>query len=221
MSLFQDDFDWPTQDVILNIHQDRYYNKCMLENGLWLIQSHEISSRNNFEIRIEIAFSYPIASIFNKIVCELKTSNLLDFNIAWDFIHKIVDHSCSYESLQPLYGHFAEPYPRFTVKIRTNKPDDCISIFLNMISDYNFLSALHGYDIFYKTFGRDVDVLDIIKTLRNRGVDIRVNETNRTIPKGKFRVCYPFSIPSWQPNYTKFVTVGCTEQARLSSEHNQ
>ena len=45
-------------------------------------------------------------------------------------------------------------------------------------------------------FFRSKDIVSVVKSLRLLGYDLRVNETNRTIPLGFFRLCYPFTLPS-------------------------
>ncbi len=202
--------DWPHDNVILNIHSGVITNICSLNEGEWKIKAGHADSKNKNKIKIHInvIFFQPIARKFNKITCILEAEKIEDFNIAWDFIHKIIDYSCSYESLQPLYGHFTEPYPKFTVKITTNKPKNGISVLLGKMSDYSFLSKIHEYSELRNIFGKNIDILNLIKMLRSKGVDVRIHETNRAIPKHHFKICYPFTTPIWQPTYTKWIDIG-------------
>jgi hypothetical protein len=39
-----------------------------------------------------------------------------------------------------------------------------------------------------------VDFLETVKDLRQLRFDVRVHETNLTIPQGMFRCCYPFTL---------------------------
>lgn len=208
MGLFNKPIDWPCDSVNLDIHSKTISNTCSLKDGEWNINANNIDGKDKVEVSIEIEFFHPIASTFNKITCTLKTGLIEDFNIAWDFIHKIIDYSCSYESLQPLYGHFTEPYPKFSVKVTTNKPESGISMLMNKMSDYSFLSKTHEYSELRKIFGKNVNILDIVKLLRSKGVDARIHETNRAIPKQHFKICYPFTTPTWQPTYTKWIDIG-------------
>jgi hypothetical protein len=43
------------------------------------------------------------------------------------------------------------------------------------------------------------DFIKIIKRLRDLRFDVRVYETNRTIPPGIFKVCYPFTMQYNKP----------------------
>lgn len=208
LGLLNEPIDWPHDNVTLNIHSEIIANSCSLADGEWKIKANYIDGKNKIKVHIDIEFFQPIASTFNKITCSLNTEKIEDFNIAWDFIHKIIDYSCSYESLQPLYGHFTEPYPKFSVKITTNKPKSGISILLGKMSDYSFLSKTHKYSELRNIFGKNINILDTIKILRSKGVDARIHETNRAIPKQHFKICYPFTTPTWQPTYTKWINVG-------------
>ena len=131
LGLFNKPIDWPRDRMNLDVHSGIITNSCSLKDGKWEIKANNIDGKNKIEVHIDIEFFQPVAGTFNKITCTLKTGKIEDFNIAWDFIHKIIDYSCSYESLQPLYGHFTEPYPKFSVKVTTNKPKSGISVLLN------------------------------------------------------------------------------------------
>ncbi len=218
IGLFDERIDWPRGKVILDLHSKNFKNQCLLKGGEWKIKVEDKGGGNNVKVNIDISFYQPVANTFNKITCLLKTPSIEDFNIAWDFIHKIIDHSCSYESLQPLYGHFTEPYPKFAVKVSTNQPGSGIGALMSKMSDYSFLSQTHDYSELRDIFGEDINMLDVIKFLRSKGIDVRIHETNRTISKQHFRICYPFTIPSWQPTYTKWVNVGDHITGDLSIE---
>lgn len=215
-SLFDVPIQWPENQIILKIHENNYENVCTLKDGQWVIKANNTNEQNIVEININIDFYQPVMKLFNKISCFLTTSKIEDFNIAWDFIHKMVSSSSSYESLQPLYGHFTEPYPKFDVYISTNKPNNAIHILMEKMSDYIFISKLHKFSELEKIFRETNKFNELIKFLRNMGVDIRTHETNRTIPQNYFRICYPFTIPSWQPTYIKWVDVGHHATADIS-----
>jgi hypothetical protein len=157
-------------------------------------------------ININLFFNDFISQKFNKICCELQTDDILDFNIAWDFIHDLINYSCSYENLQPLYGHFTEPYPKFTVDAYSNQNEHAISFIMKKMSDYSFIGKTHRYEELSEI--NDINFIELVKLLRDKGVDIRIHETNRTIPKDHFKICYPFCTPSWQKTYTTWTDVG-------------
>jgi DNA (cytosine-5)-methyltransferase 1 len=218
LELLEEKINWPIDSVSLDIHSGIIANKCALKDGEWEIKASNIGGKNKIEVHIDVEFGQPVARTFNRISCSLKIEKIEDFNIAWDFIHKIVDYSCSYESLQPLYGHFTEPYPKFSVKVTTNKPKNGISMLLDKMSDYSFLSKTHEYSELHNMFGKNINILDVVKLLRSKGIDVRIHETNRAIPRKNFRICYPFSIPTWQPIYTKWIDIGDHSTEDLSIE---
>ena len=199
--------EWPTMTLNLAIHEDSFDNICVLDHGHWAISAIRRNTDCDVKLSIEVNFIEPIAKTFRRITCNLQTNDILDFSIAWDFIHAIVNSSCSYENLLPLYGHFTEPYPKFTVKTSTNFPDGKITFLMKKMEDFSFLAKTHHYSEFEALFAK-TNVLDMVRLLRGRGVDIRVHETNRTIPQEHFRICYPFCMPSWQPTYTSWADAG-------------
>ena len=55
---------------------------------------------------------------------------------------------------------------------------------------------------------REEDALKIIRRLREHYFDVRVHQTNRAIPEGQFKVCYPFTIQSSEKTYTVWRDLG-------------
>lgn len=209
LRLFDDAINWPNEKISLDLHKSRFSNNCTLKNGEWIINVKKLNSKNlDVTFSVSLDFSSAIGKSFKGITCNLKSSDLNDFNVTWDFIHRIVKHSCSYDSLQPLYGHFTEPYPKFVTTISSNRSKNAIFVLMKKMSEYTFLAKNHDYNLMYEIFGKKIDILTITRYLRSKGVDIRIHETNRTIPKNQFKICYPFTIPSWQPTYTKWVDAG-------------
>lgn len=109
----------------------------------------------------------------------------------WDEAHAAVNALSSYDSLMPLYGHFTEPYPKFVIKFKAEEESDMVVV-QNMALDPTILNQVLPYDKFSLECD---DVEEEIKNLRDKGFDIRTNNTNRTIPQGNFRICYPFTMP--------------------------
>lgn len=122
----------------------------------------------------------------------------------WDCIHSAVARSSSYENLQPLYGHFTEPYPKFTLKLdikrleQVTEEEEFYSLLLSKLSDFHYLESQHSYDALNCSPDK---VVPYIQALRSRNFDIRTHETNRAIKQGMFKPCYPFSLHSQSKNY--------------------
>lgn len=109
----------------------------------------------------------------------------------WDEAHMAVNQLSSYDSLMPLFGHFTEPYPKFTISFKS-KYDSEIVKFQELALNPQTANKVLKID---EVFPREENILDKFKTMRERGFDVRTNNTNRTIPEGYFRICYPFTIP--------------------------
>lgn len=196
------------EDISLEIHSEEFKNKCYFRDGNWSIELDKKRCEAKKWLEIDVNFFSLIGKKFKNIKCLIKSDTYLDFNVAWDFIHEIVNYSCSYGSLQPLYGHFTEPYPKFSVSVKGEDENDPFFKLMSKMSNFDFLNQLNCNSLLYGLFGSDVDLRKLVHLLREKGIDIRTHETNRTIPKNKFRICYPFTIPTWQPTYTKYTELG-------------
>jgi DNA (cytosine-5)-methyltransferase 1 len=148
-------------------------------------------------LEYRLQFHYPIGDGLESIECILLSNQAEDISIAWDAIEDCLSKSSGYQTMMDVYGHFTEPHPIFdlTPKIVAKNPGFLLKFarqFSNFENNKNFYSSqflqhLYGDD---STF----DFIKIVKMLRNLRFDVRVNETNRTIPPGYFRCCYPFTL---------------------------
>lgn len=200
--------DWPTQKIKLDLHSEFITNTCSLKNGTWTIKLIDKFNKIAEWIKFDLEFHNPVSNTFERIRCHYQTETISNFQYAWDFIHKIIDHSCSYESLHPLYGHFTEPYPKFKLKIVTSDNESSLSIIIDHMCDFKYLATTHSIESLENELNDKVSIPDFINFLRAKGVDVRTHETNRTIKKGEFRLCYPFCMPSWQQNFTNWTEIG-------------
>ncbi len=109
----------------------------------------------------------------------------------WDEAHAAVAELSSYDSLMPLYGHFTEPYPKFTVKFSCSYDSEVIQFQRTALNAETANRILN-----YKLLCDDYQLItNKFKRMRDAGFDVRNNNTNRTIPEGFFRICYPFTMP--------------------------
>jgi DNA (cytosine-5)-methyltransferase 1 len=193
--------------------------RCTLKSGLLKITARNTEkSKNEGVIRLELTFVAPVFDAFEKIICELDSSDPFDFCFAWDCIHKAVAQYTSYEDLSPLYGHFTEPYPKFLVKPSIDAISTIPLSFLKWISDYENLSKIHSRNYLENLFAGMFPFEDLSSFLRSKRIDIRINKTNRTIPVDHFRVCYPYTIPHWKPTFTTWNDAGLHRTADLRIE---
>lgn len=175
-----------------------------LKKGCWdiAVKREHIQKSEKCKIGIKVEFTQVINKSFDRIFAGLETDTLWDISCLWDSIHYCVSKSSSYEHLQPLYGHFTEPYPKFTIDIEIDgKAPVGLGEWIKGLCNYDYLSQLHDLSILEPANDSVSNVIDFVKKLRKHRFDIRVNETNRTIPQGYFRVCYPFTIYNIEKTY--------------------
>jgi DNA (cytosine-5)-methyltransferase 1 len=187
-----------------------FARKAKLNNGKWKI---ELKTVHHAKVRhhIVLDFSNPAGCEFKKIDAEIACEEVLDLRFLWDAIHDAVRQSSSYESLQPLYGHFTEPYPKFTMKYNASLEKDgsqkdafMLGIF-EKFAQFNDLSKTQSFETLP---AHSDDVLQYLRELRECNFDIRIHETNRAIKKDHYKICYPFSLPSNSKRYVTWKEIG-------------
>ena len=144
-----------------------------------------------------LTFKHPIGGGIKTIECNLWTNSGEDIPVAWDAIEYGLREYSNYHSLMDIYGHFTEPHPIFslvcTVKARHDDPviqfAEYFSHFKNTMIE---LPAQRLKEIM--GLSGPLDFLEEVKNLRQLRFDVRVHETNLTIPQGMFRCCYPFTL---------------------------
>lgn len=167
-----------------------------LKAGVWKICT-KTGVRPNTKIYLELVFSKPVLSMFERIEVNFLTDDLRFIGAMWDSVDLAIQSSTSYDCIQKLYGHFTEPYPQFSTSVEGNCNDEPIFQFQKSICDYTYLAEYHKVkelcEIFKSTCKINEEE-DIALSLRHIGYDVRTNQTNRTIADGVFRVCYPFTL---------------------------
>ncbi|MEM9921536.1 MAG: DNA cytosine methyltransferase, partial [Bacteroidota bacterium] len=196
LSMFDQPASLVNQDEIrFDLNAD-WKVKAKLNNGFWKVKvDNKTKDKKSKKINVVLDFHDAVNNKFNKISLDQRYNSIWDIKYGWEAIHQLVDRSSSYESLLPLYGHFTEPYPKFRIRIKHDKNEPSkLTDLLNKISDYSFLGKLHKLDVLneYSDFEQPIE---LVKMLRTISFDIRVHETNRSIPEGLFKFCYPFTLP--------------------------
>lgn len=166
-------------------------------------------------IQYTLDFIYPIGDGVSTIKCQLATRNGEDIPTAWDAIERSLRLYSGYHSLMDIYGHFTEPHPIFdlTCDIKSLK-DHPIFRFAQHFSDFENTRKILPAENLREIMGCEgrLDFAETVKHLRRLRFDVRVHETNLTIPPGMFRCCYPFTL-----GYDKQVSV--TWKERESGNH--
>lgn len=178
--------------------QQSFQASMELKRGHWKIDIRS-KKRQREKVTLELEFSRPILGAFDRISVVLRSDDLRFIAVAWDCVNLAVASSTSYDCIQKLYGHFTEPYPLFDLTIAFTNDGCPVCQLQKEISKYSFLKDYHDLEWlehrFAGHYGQPKDGRRIALWLRQLGFDIRTNETNRTIPDGVFRICYPFTMP--------------------------
>jgi DNA (cytosine-5)-methyltransferase 1 len=115
-----------------------------------------------------------------------------DLTLMWNEIHRAISEYTTYDSLMPLYGHFTEPYPKFIIKFSSDSSNEAVE-FQKIALDEKYRTKILSFTKFPIQME---DYEEYFEKMRKCGFDVRTNKTNRTVPMGHFRICYPFTLPS-------------------------
>lgn len=142
----------------------------------------------NLSLRFVGDFQNQVNSIT---VCGSKISDSATaLRHAWLLANEVIRANSSYESLQPLWGHFTEPYPKFVLNFDSSRDDAALKL-----QAFSFEKALEKSVVSYAEIAKIIGpVEEVLRCARHIGLDVRTNDTNRTIHAGYARFCYPFGI---------------------------
>jgi DNA (cytosine-5)-methyltransferase 1 len=190
-----------------------------LSKGEWRFGVEDLKPGQfaGFNFTLEVNFGRPLAGRFSRIVTEGHLRSANRFALVWDAIHRLIKRETSFESLHPLYGHFTEPYPKFRTIFsgRDNKAPELVALY-SKLADYSFSQDVRPLKEL-KGLSPKRDPIAGVKELRSLGWDFRVHQTNRSIPVGMFRSCYPFALPIDAATFVAWVEVGDHRTADLSA----
>lgn len=162
-----------------------------------------------------LGFHFPIGNGLKRIDCVLLSDSERDLPVVWDAIEDVIGNSSGYKSMIDVYGHFTEPHPIFDLEMELLSEEP--SFLLRFAKHFSMFSAtrqvLPARDLerLYEKGENPngFDLSQIVRELRELRFDVRVNETNSTIPAGHFRCCYPFTI-----NINKQISVTWKETSK-------
>lgn len=211
MSIFDavNEIEWPTLNLndeigyTLSDTEHRFTRLMTLDNGSWDIEVSKNVPKHLRKSRIDMIldFNRPIVGAFRIIKATLYSDTVWNINVLWDAIHDCISGCTSYEGVQPLYGHFTEPYPQFVLKVDAiSENENGITNFINSLSNFSQLSETTKLDSL-KKYAEGESLYDFVLKLRQAKFDLRVHETNRAIPEGHFKICYPFTLYSKGHSY--------------------
>ena len=126
------------------------------------------------------------------IVCLSSTTDEAVVEQMWSEAHRAVHLLTTYESLHPLWGHFTEPYPKFTIEFKSNVRSKAVRFQKWLLTNGHLNHVLPLERFLTGTHGGE----ELLRQMKEYGFDVRTHQTNRTIAPNHFRVCYPFTVPS-------------------------
>lgn len=152
-----------------------------------------------------LTFAGKVADRIRRLSCSIDEIGLEAYYVCWQSIHDLVGQVTSFPSLAPLYGHFTEPYPKFSLSVEL-AGSGLAADFITTISNFEFTAATHDVAVLQR-MGID-DPAGFLKAARRYGIDARTHHTNRTIAVDRFRICYPFAIPSSERQFVVWTDDG-------------
>jgi DNA (cytosine-5)-methyltransferase 1 len=183
------DFGTAVSEAVVRDHLAKEYTAG--SNRLFeLVGNGDKNSGRSFNLGLRFSgeFSDKIRSIS---VRATQVNNVNEaLRAAWLLANRAVRTNSSYESLQPLWGHFTEPYPKFQISFEYSG-DDVAFAFQTFVIARSTKKDPVSYRELTQFVGPINDVLCVAKSI---GFDVRTNDTNPTITKGFARLCYPFPI---------------------------
>jgi len=163
-----------------------------MDSGICLVQIVE-DEKSSCVGELRLKFFGPVSKKLSSLDVSILADEFTAEHLVsmWQQAHKLVSEVTSFESLHPLWGHFTEPYPKFEAKFESSDLGDASQLQRIALSEsrggrlipYDEISHLTTEPELFLKHGRDI------------GFDIRTSNTNRTIPEGVFRICYPFTLP--------------------------
>jgi DNA (cytosine-5)-methyltransferase 1 len=185
--------------------------------GAWRVSAIEARSRRRATIRLGLIFSQSLNRQLASIDVELRTSSLENAAIAWDLVDWCVRQSSSFSSIQPLYGHFTEPHPKFSLRVDVSDvANDGLQRFIQNTSAFEYAGTMRPKAELALLFPK-MSARESVLYLRELGWDIRTHETNRAIPQKFFRSVYPFTMSLSETRFTTWRDKGTHRNADRTS----
>jgi DNA (cytosine-5)-methyltransferase 1 len=150
-------------------------------------------------LKYKLRFHHPVGDGIRMIECALYSDSDKDIAIAWDAIEDCLSSISGYTSMLDAFGHFTEPHPIFDLEldVLTGEPSFVLRFakkFSSFEATAKILPAKALEELYSNGNNQKFDLTRIARYLRELRFDVRVHETNRTIPSGYFRCCYPFTL---------------------------
>jgi len=190
------------QSSLFRISKSRSGGKCEIVVSKW-VENDFLSTPI---IRYHLTFHQPIGNGLSEIASILASNDDSDVTVIWDAIESCVCSNSNYLSLMDVFGHFTEPHPIFDLKceLYRHNMNTFLLNFAQYFSDFSKIAKIFPESLLREIWKKSGEIsefnfIKIVKSLRALRFDIRVYETNKTIPPGMFKVCYPFTLQYNKP----------------------
>jgi DNA (cytosine-5)-methyltransferase 1 len=198
------------QSSLFRVTENRSEGKCEITVSKW-VDGDFLSAPI---IGYKLTFRHPIGNGLSEISSILASNDDGDIMVLWDAVELCVTSNSNYLSLMDIFGHFTEPHPIFDLKCKLyqHNMNTFLVNFSEYFSDFSKIAKVFPESVLEEIWAKGTETdsfnfLAVVKRLRSLRFDIRVYETNRTIPPGMFKVCYPFTL-----QYNKPIAVTWKEQ---------
>jgi DNA (cytosine-5)-methyltransferase 1 len=194
--------------AIYQFYSEREASKCVVKVSRY----NGVNFSNKPLLKYTVHFHDPIGDGLEAIECTLLSPSDQDIPIVWDAIEDCISSYSNYQTMMDVYGHFTEPHPIFDLAIEILTTHHTFILrFAEKFSHFKATSqVLPGKvleELWNSSQNEPFDLTTVARNLRDLRFDVRVHETNLTVPPGHFRCCYPFTI-----NINKQVSVTWTHR---------
>ena len=164
-------------------------------------------------LKYTLEFHHLIGNGIKRIECTLLSNSSEHITVAWDAIEDCLSSCSGYQTMMDVYGHFTEPHPIFDLSLEILTEQS--SFLLRFAKEFSVFEATRKVlpgEFLQNLYGEEqsFDLTKVARILRELRFDLRVHETNTTIPPGYFRCCYPFTT-----NINKQVSVTWKKQSNI------
>lgn len=182
---------------ILSEKKNTFYCVPNVSKGICKLEVKKIEKSFKKILTINLDFNSVVIKGLRGIECSLFSDNINDFVIGWDFIELFILDNSSFSSIIDLYGHFAEPRPKFNFNfINHRKGKSAFTAkYFEFINDSDKVSKFHPIRELVNLSDKKSDAELLIKELQELRFDIRFKNNSPNINKDIFLPCYPFPRP--------------------------
>lgn len=181
------------------------------------VTARQLNTLNTARLEIDLSFVPSEVRDFSSIHVAMDLQSLKLAAVAWDLVNWCVRSGSTYRDIQPLYGHFTEPHPKFELRVQASDSTyPGLAELIRVASTFGYVTKLRSLTELNDVLPAAVGIT-CARMLRDLGWDIRTNQTNRAIPPNQFRLAYPFTMSLDEPRFTTWRETGTHRHADRSA----